>query len=286
MKHALTGLDHPVIGVRDMEAARLAYEKLGFIVPPRGRHPKWGTGNWCIQFANDYLELRGIITRTEAPQARELDAFLQRREGLMGIAFGTTGARASYESFLAAGLHPRPVQPLTREFELPTGAVPVSFQLCFLPRDETPGLMHVVICEHLTPQHLRRPEWLEHPNGARGVAALVAIAERPESVSSAWAKLLSAVRPRAGGIQGRVGGGELLLLTPEAFQERYPGEALPPASEWPCLAAVVLEVDDVSRSREWLLAHNVGREAGRRVTSRPELACGTLLEFAESTRDV
>src|SRR5688572_33409714 len=105
MKHHLTNLDHPVIAVRDMNAARAVYERLGFTVPPRGRHPEWGTGNWCIQFANDYLELRGFCEPSAAPQTRELLAFLARREGLMGIAFGTTGAQASHDSLAAAGLN-------------------------------------------------------------------------------------------------------------------------------------------------------------------------------------
>ena len=284
MKHHLTGLDHPVIGVRDMEAARVAYEQLGFIVPPRGRHPEWGTGNWCIQFAEDYLELRGIIAPTEAPQARELVAFLQRREGLMGIAFGTTGAQATHDSLVQAGLHPKPVKPLTRDFELPTGTVPVSFQLCFLPREETPGLMHVVVCEHVTPERLRRPEWLQHANGAQSVAALIAIAEQPERAVADWTKLFTDVAPVKGGIRGRVGRGELLLLTPEGFKTRYPGETLPPAADWPCVGALMLEVADLERSRDWLLSRGVGRMTGTRLIARPERACGALLEFAEADR--
>ena len=61
MKNAITGVDHPVIAVGDMEGARAVYERLGFTIPPRGSHIEWGTGNWCIMFADDYLELRGIV---------------------------------------------------------------------------------------------------------------------------------------------------------------------------------------------------------------------------------
>ena len=61
MEYGIRGIDHPVIAVRDMKQARLAYERLGFTVPPRGSHAQWGTGNWCIMFPEDYLELRGII---------------------------------------------------------------------------------------------------------------------------------------------------------------------------------------------------------------------------------
>jgi catechol 2,3-dioxygenase-like lactoylglutathione lyase family enzyme len=279
MKHHLTGLDHPVIAVRDMEAARVAYEKLGFIVPPRGRHREWGTGNWCIQFAENYLELRGFFQASDAPQTRELLAFLERREGLMGIAFGTTGAQASHDSFVAAGLHPKPVKPLTRDFELPEGTVPVSFELCFLPREETPGLMHVVICEHRTPERLRRPEWLLHPNGTRRVAGLIGVARDPAAARESWSGLFNHVTEVPGGIRAEVGKGGMQLLTPEALRARYPGVELPPAGDWPGLAAIVLEVADLNQTRDYLRSQGVGAEPGGRVIAQPESACGTLLEF-------
>jgi len=281
MKHHLTGLDHPVIAVRDMEAARIAYERLGFIVPPRGRHREWGTGNWCIQFPNNYLELRGFFEPSAAPQTRELLEFLQDREGLMGIAFGTKGARLTHDSFLEAGLHPRPVKPLTRDFELPTGTVPVSFELCFLPRDETPGLMHVVVCEHLTPERLRQPAWLNHTNGAQRVSMLVAVAEEPQRSVVPWTSLFGQVTVVEGGILAHVGHEQVLLLTPDALAHRYPGVTLPPLSSSPCLAAVVLEVADLDETRAYLLEREVGADvAGGRLVALPEKACGTLIEFA------
>lgn len=279
MKHHLTGLDHPVIAVRDLEFARAAYERLGFIVPPRGRHREWGTGNWCIQFAKDYLELRGFLQPSAAPQTRELLEFIARREGLMGIALGTTDAVAAHAALSAAGLHPRPVKPLTRDFELPEGTVPVSFELCFLPREETPGLMHLVVCGHLTPERLRRPEWLRHPNGSRRVAGLVGVAREPEAAADAWARLFSQVTSGPDGLRAEVGDGWLLLLTPAALRHRYAGVALPPEVDWPCLAAIVLEGADRDQTRDFLRARGVGVERGDRLIAPPEHACGVVLEF-------
>ena len=284
MKHHLTQLDHPVIAVRDMDAARAVYERLGYIEPPRGRHPEWGTGNWCIQFAEDYLELRGFFQASDAPQTRELQAFLERREGLMGIAFGTTGARSSHDSFAGAGLHPKPVKPLTRNFELPEGTVPVSFQLCFLPREETPALMHVVVCEHLTPELLRRPEWLQHANGARRVAGLVALADDPMAALSAWNELFEETKPVPGGIRAKVGDGWLLLLDPASLRRRYPGVEMPPGNEWPCLASIVIEVEYHAQTRALLRGRGIACHDGANVVVAPADACGTLLEFVSCPR--
>src|SRR5688572_27237335 len=117
MAAAAPAIDHPVIAVRDMEDARRKYERLGFTIPGRGRHREWGTGNWCIMFPHDYLELRGILDPTRYTAG--LDRFLEEREGLMGVAFATSDAAASHRELSRAGLHPRDVHQLTRDFELP-----------------------------------------------------------------------------------------------------------------------------------------------------------------------
>jgi catechol 2,3-dioxygenase-like lactoylglutathione lyase family enzyme len=229
VKHGITGIDHPVAAVRDMDAARATYERLGFIVPPRGRHREWGTGNWCIQFARDYIELRGLIDPHK--ETHGLDRFLEKGEGLMGVALGTVGAQSTHDQLVAAGLHPRPAKPLTRDFELPEGPITVSFVLSFLDPAETPGLGSVVICEHLTPERLRRPEWLQHPNGARRVRGLVGVASDLDGVAAAWEQLFERVSRPAGELRAELDdGGVLSLLEPEAFAHRFPSLPPPPES--------------------------------------------------------
>ncbi|MYF85064.1 MAG: VOC family protein, partial [Rhodospirillaceae bacterium] len=55
----ITGIDHAIVGVRKLEAARRKWAKLGFTITPRGRHRGWGTANYCIMFETDYVELLG-----------------------------------------------------------------------------------------------------------------------------------------------------------------------------------------------------------------------------------
>ena len=278
MKHGITGIDHPVIAVRDMELARAAYERLGFIVPPRGSHREWGTGNWCIQFANDYLELRGILV--PGKETHGLGRFLERREGLMGVAFGTVGARTTHDALTSAGLHPRPVKPLTRDFELLEGTVPVSFELCFLDPAETPGLMSVVICQHLTPERLRRPEWLEHPNGARRIRGLTGITRDIKDTLGAWNLLFERVTQLPGELRADFeNGGFLALLDEQAFARRFPSLRPPPPVEWPCLVVVSLETRDLAATEACLAARGVRHEADGRVLVPSGEACGVALEF-------
>lgn len=51
---AIAGLDHALVGVRDLEAARASWGKLGLKITPRGRHIGWGTANYCIMFERGY----------------------------------------------------------------------------------------------------------------------------------------------------------------------------------------------------------------------------------------
>ena len=100
----LTGIDHSLLGVRDLEAARRRFEGLGFTLTPRGRHIGWGTANYCIMFEAGYVELLGIVD--PAQFTNDLDKFLVEREGLLGLAFATSDAVALAAALSAAGLRP------------------------------------------------------------------------------------------------------------------------------------------------------------------------------------
>ena len=84
---AITGIDHALIGVRDLEKARAAYARLGFTPCPRGSHIGWGTANYCLMFRDDYVEILGIVDPSQF--SNNLDTFLTKREGLMGLAWAT-----------------------------------------------------------------------------------------------------------------------------------------------------------------------------------------------------
>ena len=66
MRSGLAGIDHVVLGVRDLERARMGWTRLGFTLTPRGRHLGQGTANYCIMFARDYVELLGFVERDDA----------------------------------------------------------------------------------------------------------------------------------------------------------------------------------------------------------------------------
>src|SRR5580693_1632171 len=110
MDNGIAGIDHVIVGVRDLERARVGWSRLGFTLSPRGRHIGQGTANYCIMFPSDYVELLGIVDRNDF--AQRLDAFLASREGLMAAAFAPAGAPEEVRSALAdLQLHPSEPRP-------------------------------------------------------------------------------------------------------------------------------------------------------------------------------
>src|SRR6185295_5522961 len=90
MPRAITGIDHAIVGVRRLDGAAETWRRLGFTLSPRGRHYGWGTANYCIMFADECVELLGIVD--PAGFTNSLDRCLSVREGLLGLAFATDDA--------------------------------------------------------------------------------------------------------------------------------------------------------------------------------------------------
>src|SRR5437764_343258 len=187
MRNGIAGIDHVVIGVRDLERARMGWTRLGFNLAPRGRHLGQGTANYCVMFPRDYLELLGVVERDE--HAERLATFLARREGPLAVALAPEGSTEAVAAALAAlGLHPGEPRALARQLELPESTVVPRFMLLSLPPEETPGL-DCFLCGHLTPELLRRPEWLVHPNGAVGLRSVHVVVDDTTLLLPAYDRL-------------------------------------------------------------------------------------------------
>jgi hypothetical protein len=279
----VTGIDHPIIAVRDMSVARDAYQRLGFTVTPRGRHLEWGTGNWCIMFERDYLELRGII---DPANTHDLGSFLAKREGLMGVAFGTDDAQASCEALMARGLRPQPVRQLARDFELPEGSVQPRFSLCFVNSADAPGLMSVVLCQHLTPELLRRSDWLHHANGTYGVRRVASVASDLDAAADCHAKLFGrqAISQERNKLEIQIGAGQTIsLMSPEAARQDWPEADLSTCGKVGCLLGVTLAVKELSATQRYLASQAIEcrRSAAGSLRISPKDACGAPLEFTD-----
>lgn len=277
---AITGIDHTLIGVRDLEKARAAYARLGFTPCPRGSHIGWGTANYCLMFPGDYVEILGIVDPGQF--TNNLDAFLAKREGLMGLAWATQDNNAVKAELEHAGIAADGPKDLKRRLELPEGTVLPAFKLVYPGKSATPALASFV-CQHLTPELLRRPEWLAHPNGAVGLAGMTVVVADSSGLAAAYGRLfgLGAVTRTDETVAVRVGPHVVLFAPAEAMDLLHPGFELPEGAELPLAAVMSVAVEDLKATAAVLRARGVAHDAveGHAVMVPPDQACGVWLEF-------
>ena len=283
MRNGLAGIDHVIVGVRDLERARSLWTRLGFSLTPRGRHTGQGTANYCIMFARDYIELLGLAEPDE--HAERLRAFLERREGPAGVAFAPEGTvEATAEALAALGLHPSEPRLLGRSFDLPGGAAVARFALLSLPPEETPAL-DCVVCGHLTPDLIRRPEWLSHPNGALGIAGIHLIVEDTASLLPAYDRLfgMHEVTTTDAVACVRVGPHRILFSTPDDFETMHPGVEFAPDFPVPGIAGLELATARLERTAGHFVRSGIAFDVlpGGRLAVAAREANGTILFFAE-----
>jgi hypothetical protein len=283
MINAIAGIDHVIIGVRDLERARSGWSRLGFTLSPRGRHIGQGTGNYCIMFGSDYIELLGIVDPSDFVQ--NLDAFLATREGLMATAFAPAATPEETRAALQRlQLHPSESRPLGRQIELPEGTVLPRFSLISLPPDETPGL-DCFICAHLTPELMRQPNWLVHPNGATGLKSIHVVAENTTPLLPAYDRLfgIQQVTTTDTVASIRVGRHRIVFSTLDDFTTMHPGIGLDPGFALPGIVSLELRVEQRGRTADFFEQHQIAVDElpdGGLVVPASE-ANGAILFFSE-----
>jgi len=285
------GIDHIVHCVRDLDVAVARFAALGFTLTPRALHP-FGTGNALVQLQGNFIELLAIVEPAKIGAAAaggfSFGAFcrdaLERREGMAMLVFESRDARADHGDFERAGLDAYPVFDFARKATLPDGAeAEVAFSLAFVTHPRMPQAAFFT-CQQHAPEYFWKPEYQRHANGARTIAEIVMVAERPAD----WRGFLEglqgvgSVGDADGGLAVRTNRGRVSVLDETAFAARFPGETAPIEREGPVFAAAVVSVADLDVLRERLAASDsdVGKSADGRPFVRAADAFGLVLGFA------
>jgi hypothetical protein len=262
-----------------MEEGARRYRALGFQLTPMGRH-SLGSANHLAIFGRDYLELLG----TDVPGGAlrpDLDPY---PIGLNGLVFLGCEAEALAAAQQAAGVPVQPALAFHRPADLPDGSrADAKFKVVRLDRAAAfDG--RVYWCEHLTPEHVWRPEWQEHPNGALAVARILIASRDPERQAALFARMFGAGSVSAG-TEGRrlLRDGEAVVeIAPHAAVTAELGAAAPdPAGRGDHLALLGLKVRDPRRSGEVLRKNGVAglAEVAGRLRVPAAEAMNTTIDF-------
>jgi hypothetical protein len=280
-------IDHLVLAVRDLDGAGRLYERLGFQVGARNRHP-WGTENRLVQLSGAFLELitvgEGADPPPHGPRRFSFGAFvrdaLSRREGLAMLALGSPDAAADARLFAGAGIGDFEPFFFERKGRRPDGSeIRLAFTLAFAADPAARGAGFFV-SQHHYPENFWNPEFQQHPNGAHALASVVLASPEPER-HRAFLTTLTGTAPAGGpgaGLSFPLGSGRLDVATPAEA-----GAAFGPVDPHPAeagFAAFAVLLDDAARQARRLDAAGIPyRTIGPRLVVPPSAAAGVAIGF-------
>jgi len=225
MRQHIQGIDHVVVVVRDLDAARDSYTRMGFTVTPRGHH-SLGSKNHCVMFGEDYLELLWSPEGTPHPSRQYYTEFARAGEGVASIALRTASARRAYTEMLWGGFAPSDPVEFARPVELPGGSAEARFRVTMAAAERTPGA-RLFACEHLTRELVWRPEYQRHAVGATALAAVAIVADDVRAAARPYERFFdSPARPIDEGVLVETGTAPIAFVTARALGLRLPGVVL------------------------------------------------------------
>jgi len=277
MRTTISGIDHVVIAVRDLDRAQAVFERLGFTLTPRGVHTL-GSQNHCVMFERDYFEL--LAPPRAHPAMQYYNDFLARGDGLAAIALATEDANAAHAALRADGIEAEAPLDFARPVELPGGARDAAFRIVQLPVAQTPGC-RTFLCQHFTRDVVWRPEYQRHALGAIGLAGVAVVVEDPARTAPRYAQIFD-TRPATitEGLRIDTGSAPIALTARGKLGRRLAGAELP-ARPRPFVAALFIRVTDRAAAADTLRKGGFAPVALRdgSYAVHAHEACGVTLVF-------
>ncbi|WP_420134430.1 VOC family protein [Rhodopseudomonas sp.] len=283
------GLDHIVHAVRDLDAAAETYQRLGFTVGARNRHP-WGTHNRIVQLDGFFVEIL-TVAEPEKIEPHRSGAFsfgafqrdyLSSREGLSMLLLASADAAVDARTYAAAGIGDDGVFTFERQGLRPDGRVAeLGFSLAFAREPQSPSAGFAV-CQHHHPENFWNSAFQHHANGARSVNGAVMVADSPTDhhiFLSAFTGQRD-LHATSIGVTARTPRGDVAIVEPVSFHDLYGVRvaADPAGARFAGLRIAVEDLAVVERLLQNTLS--AARHGGRLVV--PDLYGATLI-FEQGT---
>ncbi len=282
-------IDHVVIAVHDLEAAREAYARLGFTLTPVARHP-FGTANSLVQLQGCYIELLAVADPGAVPEPAEgrfsfaafNRDFLARREGLSMLALKSAEAGADLADFEAHDLPTFAPLSFHRLARAPNGDdFEVGFSVTFTSDSRMPDAGFFT-CQHHNPDRFWWADYQRHANHARSIDAVVMVARDPADYHIFFTHFTGQHDMRSDSLMVSfdTGGGKVDIVSPVAAKAMYGVDA--GANPKPRFVGLRVATPDLAAAAVTLRGNGVPfvERMGRLVVP-PEAASGTAIAFVE-----
>jgi catechol 2,3-dioxygenase-like lactoylglutathione lyase family enzyme len=253
------GIDHLVVAVHDLDAARENWHRLGFTLAPVARHP-FGTANSVVQFQGNYIELLAVADPGAIPEpsvgafsfAAFNRDFLKKREGLSMIALRSEDARADRADFEAHDLAVFETVDFERIATGPDGVGrKVAFSLAFTrePRLREAGFF---TCQHHHAENFWRPEYQRHQNSAERISAVALVTRDPADFHEFMTHVTGEhdMISTSLGVTLDTGEGVIDVVSPVGYHAWYGEETGPDPRRFLAFRLVVGDLDETRRMLE------------------------------------
>ncbi|QRM27442.1 VOC family protein [Microvirga sp. VF16] len=280
-------IDHLVVAVHDLDQAGSFYERLGFQVGARNRHP-WGTENRLVQLPRSFIELiavgEGAAIAPHQASAFSFGAFVQDylrdREGLAMLVLDSQDAKADAALFSEKGIGSFEPFHFERSGRRPDGSeTKVAFTLAFASVENSPKAGFFVCQQHF-PENFWNPEFQRHDNKATQISSVTLAAPDPERLR-AFLTAFTGVQPASpdgDDLSFRLGESHIDVLTPDDAAEIY--GSVEAELDQPSFVAFAVRVEDIQRQAKWLDAAEIPyQHIGSRLIVPASTAFGIAITF-------
>lgn len=278
---ALNPIDHLLTYVTSLDEATALFQRMGFRLSPVSRIDAMGISNRLVLMrsgrpdAANYIELMSPHDRSRL--AAPMAAVLSGANGIGSMVLATAAIEDLARTIADAGFAPPTQAHVRREWPIPGEASVFPEFDVLLPFDAP---LRFNACSYRNVELYAREQWLDHPNGARRLSAVYAVAPRPFDFMY-FDRILgvAAEELHGGGLRWRTGEVRLEILTPAAALQTLDLDRPPPAR--PHYLGYEIEVADLAALR---VIFDTGRvpyrtAADGRIHIEPQTGLGNHIAF-------